>query len=181
MPPGRSVPSRLTGAAATSMLAIADLLQAATVAAATTADTVFDPASLRAALRERLRDPTLAPTAAPAFVVTDPAVIRPALDRALRFIDLTRHSLPPRVSAPSAAQSPTTASRSAKVPACVRCKPNRRRVCATSGSGAHRQPARSGGNARSGLAARPAVHASGQGYRRAHDRPCLTATHQARD
>lgn len=89
MPPGRSVPSRLTALAATSMLAIAGFVQAATVAAATTADTVFDPASLRAALRERLRDPTLAPDGRAAFVVTDRAVIEPALDRALRFIDLT--------------------------------------------------------------------------------------------
>ena len=78
-----------TALAATGILAVATLAQAATVAAATTADAVFDLASLRAALKERLRDPALVPDGRRAFVVTDPAVIEPALDRALRFIDLT--------------------------------------------------------------------------------------------
>jgi hypothetical protein len=89
MPAGHHVTARLTALAATGILAVATLAQAATVAAATTADAVFDLASLRAALRERLRDPALVPDGRRAFVVTDPAVIEPALDRALRFIDLT--------------------------------------------------------------------------------------------
>ena len=89
MPAGHHVTARLTALAATGILAVATLAQAATVAAATTADAVFDLASLRAALKERLRDPALVPDGRRAFVVTDPAVIEPALDRALRFIDLT--------------------------------------------------------------------------------------------
>lgn len=61
----------------------------AVVPAAATAQANHDVATLRAQLRERLRDPALVPDGRAAFVVTDPDVVEPALDRALKYLDLT--------------------------------------------------------------------------------------------
>lgn len=76
---------RFAGATATAVVVVI----AALPAAVATAQANNDVATLRAQLRERLRDPALAPDSRAAFVVSDPAVIEPVLDRALRFIDLT--------------------------------------------------------------------------------------------